>query len=442
MADFYPVLKKAIGALPAGADTDRRVAIYEKARSALLRQMEAREPPLSEGEMMRERLALEEVVRRLEREAASEELDALERFADAPIEPSRSSAYPHVAAAAKKRFSRPMIAAAAAAALVVAGGLFALTRPSSTVVATAPEKPADPQPITRSTQPAKPEEPKLQAPVAAAPEPIVQAPEAPKPASGEPAPIKPDPGTQETSNPQETATAEVGKPAAPLAEPAKPLEPPKPADPPAQPETQAPPVTAQAEGKPAETTLLTDSKPTAAIPVAVRASLYEPPLTQGGRATERRGALVWRKTASADAAQTPAISGNFEFPDARLNAVIFIEKNTDKALPATHNVSLLFTPLPGATLGIREVLSIEMRDDLQRLGIRLDGVRAQPVDNMVLIGLSSADPSVTKNIPALREQPWIYVDLIFTDGRRGALIFEKGSTGSKVFDEVFKAWAS
>ncbi len=172
----------------------------------------------------------------------------------------------------------------------------------------------------------------------------------------------------------------------------------------------------------------------------MRASLYEPPAEQGQRATERRGALVWRKTESSDAAKTPAISGSFEFPDARLTAVLLIEKNTDPALPATHNISLLFTPLPGATLGIREVLSIETRDDLQKLGTRLDGVRAQPVENMVLIGLSSSPPSVEKNVPALRSQPWVYVDLVFTDGRRGALIFEKGATGEKVFDEVFKAW--
>jgi hypothetical protein len=87
------------------------------------------------------------------------------------------------------------------------------------------------------------------------------------------------------------------------------------------------------------------------------------------------------------------------------------------------------------------VLSIEMRDDLQKIGVRLDGVRAQPTENMVLIGLSSSGQSVTKNVPALRDQPWVYVDLVFTDGRRGALIFEKGGTGGKVFDDAFKAWA-
>jgi hypothetical protein len=69
MADYYPVLKRAISSLPAGSGEARR-AVYERARSALLRQLNTYDPPLSPAEVTDQRLALEECIRRVESEVA------------------------------------------------------------------------------------------------------------------------------------------------------------------------------------------------------------------------------------------------------------------------------------------------------------------------------------------------------------------------------------
>lgn len=69
MTDYYPLVKRAVEGLDKGAGEGRR-ALYERARTALLAQLRGLNPPLSESEITRERLALEEAVRKVEAEAA------------------------------------------------------------------------------------------------------------------------------------------------------------------------------------------------------------------------------------------------------------------------------------------------------------------------------------------------------------------------------------
>lgn len=67
MADYYSVLQRAVAMLPDNTGQARR-AIYEKARTALVRQLESVNPPLPASEITKQRLALEEAVRRIEQE--------------------------------------------------------------------------------------------------------------------------------------------------------------------------------------------------------------------------------------------------------------------------------------------------------------------------------------------------------------------------------------
>lgn len=71
MAEYYAVLKKAVGGLE-GASSEARRAVYDKARNALIGQLKAIDPPLSTSEISRQRLELEEAIRRVERESAME----------------------------------------------------------------------------------------------------------------------------------------------------------------------------------------------------------------------------------------------------------------------------------------------------------------------------------------------------------------------------------
>jgi len=76
MADYYPLIARAIAGLDPSAPGEQRRALYERARSALIAQLRSVEPPLSESEITRERLSLEEAVRKVESEAAQRARDA------------------------------------------------------------------------------------------------------------------------------------------------------------------------------------------------------------------------------------------------------------------------------------------------------------------------------------------------------------------------------
>jgi hypothetical protein len=76
MADYYPLIARAISGLDPSAPGESRRALYERARAALIQQLRSVDPPLSESEITRERLALEEAVRKVESEAAQRARDA------------------------------------------------------------------------------------------------------------------------------------------------------------------------------------------------------------------------------------------------------------------------------------------------------------------------------------------------------------------------------
>src|ERR1041385_8029175 len=69
MADYHPLIAKAIAGLEKNTGENRRV-LYERARTALVNQLRSVEPALDESEITRERLALEEAIRKVEGDAS------------------------------------------------------------------------------------------------------------------------------------------------------------------------------------------------------------------------------------------------------------------------------------------------------------------------------------------------------------------------------------
>src|SRR5947209_10854464 len=93
MADYYPLVAKAVAGLEKNTGEGRRL-LYERARSALVAQLRGmNDPPLTEAEITRERLALEEAIRKVEAEAARRGRDAPRPEAPAP-KPEADAAAP------------------------------------------------------------------------------------------------------------------------------------------------------------------------------------------------------------------------------------------------------------------------------------------------------------------------------------------------------------
>src|SRR5436189_4785214 len=76
MADYYPLISRAVTGLEKNTGEQRR-AVYERARNALLTQLRSLEPALPESYITRERLALEESIRKVEAESARRFIDTV-----------------------------------------------------------------------------------------------------------------------------------------------------------------------------------------------------------------------------------------------------------------------------------------------------------------------------------------------------------------------------
>ena len=89
MADYYSLLAKAVSNLPKGGAAAARGQVYDRARAALLRQLRALGPNMSEADVAREEAALEEAIARVEAQLTSA----------TPVPPPRRAAEPFVHAA-------------------------------------------------------------------------------------------------------------------------------------------------------------------------------------------------------------------------------------------------------------------------------------------------------------------------------------------------------
>jgi hypothetical protein len=69
MTDYHPLIARAVDGLDRNTGEIRR-ALYERARNALVTQLRGVDPPLSESEITKERLALEDAIRKVEADAA------------------------------------------------------------------------------------------------------------------------------------------------------------------------------------------------------------------------------------------------------------------------------------------------------------------------------------------------------------------------------------
>jgi len=101
MADYHPLIARAVAGLDDNTAEARR-SLYERARSALVKQLRGTTPPLSESEITRERLALEEAIRKVEAEQARRGRLECVPPASAPPESAKAQPSPdaHVAATA------------------------------------------------------------------------------------------------------------------------------------------------------------------------------------------------------------------------------------------------------------------------------------------------------------------------------------------------------
>ena len=228
-----------------------------------------------------------------------------------------------------------------------------------------------------------------------------------------------------------------------------------------QPATPAPEAPAASESAPQDTTpesgeteqagqqtdQSSDQLPTAeagATPaVAQSAILYE----EGGTTAENTfdtGRIVWSKVEEQGGegeGQVPAIRARVEVPSRQLVLIMTIKRNSDRALPASHLIELVFAVPDDFSGGsIQEINRYVLKESEQDRGQALIGVPARISDGIFLIALNNLESAQQTNEQLLRNRSWIDIPLQYRTGRRALITLEKGVPGDAVFKEVFEAW--
>jgi len=460
MADYYPLLAKAVAGLPESTEEKRR-AIYDRARKALIGQLRKIEPPIAEADIERENAALDEAVARLEGEIAGK---AASEPPKAPAEESKPAAEPTPPAEAPK--SPPAEAPKPPSAF---------TAPPPPRITLPPKAPAGPSsapkpfsfrppaaPAAAAEPPSALEEPTIEDEAPRA-EPLHELPgdvkplrprETVRPAAPSPAPDGArskrmwivggvvvaivllvaglafklrDQGPQGLSKLSQTTNAPAETPSGKIVERAD-----KPA--------------ATSGGSQSTTT---NAAPGQAgqnqppLPVAHRAALLIDAPDTPEKVKTYIGSVVWRLDSVPTGAGRPlgtAVHADVDIPEAKIRMSLDMQKNNDESLPASHTINVNFTILPGSEIpGIKQIGTVQMRREDASNGEALAGVPVQITDTAYLIGLARGD-LVARNIDLLKNRGWLDLPLAMTSGKIAKFSLEKGASGARVINDAITSW--
>jgi hypothetical protein len=160
--------------------------------------------------------------------------------------------------------------------------------------------------------------------------------------------------------------------------------------------------------------------------------------------TQFVGTAVWRTERVAPGpGQQPdvVVRAEIEIPEQKVQVRMSLRRNDDKQLPASHTVEIVFT-LPPDFLhgGISNIPGMLMKQGETTRGVPLNGVAVKVTTNFFLIGLSSVDADMLRNVQLLRERSWFDIPVVYSDRKRAIIGIEKGIPGERAFAEAFAMW--
>ncbi|CAN5260466.1 hypothetical protein BH10PSE8_BH10PSE8_04850 [soil metagenome] len=415
MADFYPILARAVAGLPDTSPAARN-AIYDRARTALVTQLRSLDPPLGEAEIMRERLSLDEAVARIESD-----------YDDAPPQPDITPLLP-----AEPQPEPPA--------------------PQPILPPRATPRPHAPQPGGASSPPQddRLEDERLDAAVQEPAEPQVMRPRLAPPREKRVKPVHLRTAVVATG--VAIAVAAIAA-AAYYVNKVKPPETTRP-----RVETAAQPAQADNAGKindrvgdagapvPGQRPPAGGSTtaPSQEIAVAQRAILYteDPNAPQAPRSVN--GRVFWRLDSENVGQGRPVetiVRATIDITEIGLSLDFTIRRNTDSAFPASHIIGMRFTSTGDpATDAVREVGVPQFKTEESERGAPLSAINSALGENLFVAALSNVPVEVERNVDLILNRSWIDVPVRFASGKRGILTFEKGVSGSQTLADAFGRW--
>jgi hypothetical protein len=176
---------------------------------------------------------------------------------------------------------------------------------------------------------------------------------------------------------------------------------------------------------------------------AQKVVLYEEDQTNPNR-MQFVGSALWRTERVAPGpGQKPdvVVRADIEIPERKVQVRLSLRRTDDKQLPASHMVEIVFTVPPDFPHGgISNIPGMLMKQGETTRGVPLNGVAVKAKANFFMVGLSSVDGDMQRNIQLLKERSWFDIPLVYSDGKRAIIAIEKGIPGERAFAEAFATW--
>ena len=396
MADYQPLVARAVANLQSTSTVATRHAIYERLRKAQLAQLGTLHPPLAESEIAREKEALDRAIALTEAKfggtdhAAAEPPLAATSPAAAAQQGGRRSARtntagteasipplsrlaevdPSCARSEKiKSWLRLPLAAVLGALLVIAGGAIVMRQKPQYVAVALPEAQQE-----------------------AAPQQRAEIAQQAQPSSSSTAPAASLPGSQ------------------PIA---------------------------QSESDPANHAAETSSS---VVPGTARAAVLIASANPGTPVVSV-GSTVWSTIPPVpNKPATIVVKADADIPDLKMHATMTLRKNTDSTLQATHTIDLKFSFADGASItGVKDV-EPKMRNLGSTASEALTGARVKISDVYFLIALAKGDQDAARNLDLMQTRGWFDFSLLLHDNRIAKLVLEKSTQGEEMLAKAFEAW--
>jgi hypothetical protein len=185
----------------------------------------------------------------------------------------------------------------------------------------------------------------------------------------------------------------------------------------------------------------------AALPIAQRVLFYEERADNPQASRSSTGRAIWRldlvNSAQGQRAET-IIRSDIDLSSVGLMLTMIVRRNQDSSIPASHLVQLSFTRTGESTKDdtriVREAGIPQFKGEEDARGQPLVGLLVPVSENVFLVGLSNVAADITRNTENMLKQSWIDIPIRFANGRRAVVAIEKGFVGEKVFKDAFTTW--
>jgi hypothetical protein len=135
------------------------------------------------------------------------------------------------------------------------------------------------------------------------------------------------------------------------------------------------------------------------------------------------------------------VRADIEIPQQKIAVRFLLRRNDDRRLQASPTFEIGFTLPKNFPHGsVTAIPGLLMKQSDGARGVPLKGVATKVLTNFFFLNLSSVDADAKGNIELLNEQFWFDVPIIYSDGTRAIVTFEKGTSGSRAFADAFAAW--